>query len=90
MIHVTARDNAVPTSERLLTNATIIVNLVDENDNVPAFGRRIYYMDIREDVSASERPIVGQVSATDLDDGENALLKYSIIGGNTGNAFAIR
>ena len=88
-LNVVARDNAVPASERLRSNATILVQLVDENDNVPSFGRRIYYMDIREDLSASERPVIGQVTATDLDDGQNALLKYSIIGGNTGNAFAI-
>ena len=89
VLNVVARDNAVPASERLRSNATILVQIVDENDNVPAFGRRIYYMDIREDLSASERPVIGKVTATDLDDGQNALLKYSIIGGNTGNAFAI-
>ena len=89
VVDVIATDNAVPASDRLQTNATILVWLKDENDNVPAFGRRIYYMDVREDVSASDRPVIGQVAATDLDDGENALLKYSIIGGNQGNAFSI-
>lgn len=88
-IAVTARDNAVPVSERLSSNATIIVHLIDDNDNVPAFSRRTYYMDVREDINIAERPVVGQVTATDLDDGDNANVKYSIIGGNTGGAFAI-
>lgn len=89
VVGVIGRDNAVPASERLQSNATIIVNLLDDNDNVPAFGRRTYYMDVREDINAGERPVIGRVTATDLDDGENAALKYSIIGGNTGGAFSI-
>ena len=35
-LDVVARDNAVPASERLRSNATILVQLVDENDNVTA------------------------------------------------------
>ncbi len=89
IISVTARDNAVRSSERLESNATIVVHILDDNDNVPMFTRRTYYMDVREDINAAEKPIVGQVTATDLDDGENAAVKYSIIGGNTGGAFAI-
>ena len=89
ILGVTARDNAVPASERLTSNATIIVHLMDDNDNVPAFSRRTYYMDVLEDVNAATRPSIGQVVATDLDDGQNAALKYSIIGGNTGSAFAV-
>ena len=88
-IGVVARDNAVPTSERKESNATIIVNILDDNDNVPAFSRRIYYMDVREDVNVAEKPSIGRVTATDLDDGQNSALKYSIIGGNTGGAFTI-
>ncbi len=89
VISVTARDNSVPATQRLEANATVIVNLIDENDNVPAFGRRIYYMDVREDVSAADRPMVGQVTAVDKDAGENSIVKYSIIGGNTGSTFSI-
>jgi cadherin EGF LAG seven-pass G-type receptor 1 len=89
VIGVTARDNSVPATQRLTSNATVIINLIDDNDNVPAFTRRIYYLDVREDVSVTDKPLVGSVMASDLDDGENALIKYSIIGGNTGGAFSI-
>ena len=41
VISVIARDNAVP-SERLSTNATVIVSVVDDNDNTPDFTKRIY------------------------------------------------
>ena len=88
-VGVIASDNGIPASERLKSNATIIVNLLDDNDNIPAFSRRTYYMDVLEDVNAAEKPIVGRVVATDLDAGENAVVKYSIIGGNTGGAFAM-
>ena len=86
-----SQDNGVP-SERLSSNATIIVTVIDDNDNVPAFTKRIYYLDVREDVkapSSAERPLVGSVRAIDKDTGNNAIVKYSIIGGNTGSAFTI-
>ena len=91
VLNVIARDNAVP-SERLSTNATVIISIEDDNDNVPAFTKRIYYIDVREDVksgSSFERPLIGSVRAIDRDVGNNALLKYSIIGGNTGSAFTV-
>ena len=91
VINVVARDNAVP-SERLSTNATVIISIEDDNDNIPAFTKRIYYIDVREDVksgSSFERPLVGSVRAIDRDVGSNAMIKYSIIGGNTGSAFTI-
>ena len=87
---VVARDNAVP-SQRLSSNATVVVNIEDDNDNVPSFAKRIYYIDVREDVkaSAARKPLVGSVRAVDNDVGNNAVVKYSVIGGNTGSAFSI-
>ena len=91
VINVIARDNAVP-SERLSTNATVIISIEDDNDNVPSFTKRIYYIDVREDMksgSSSDRTLIGSVRAVDSDVGNNAMIKYSIIGGNTGSAFTI-
>lgn len=69
------------------------MTLIDENDNVPAFTKRIYYIDIPEDRisqgSAENAAPIGKVEAIDADDGENAAMKYSIIGGNKASVFSI-
>jgi hypothetical protein len=67
------------------------MNLVDENDNVPAFTKRIYYIDIPEDhaVDTDLSKPVGKVTAVDSDAGDNAAIKYSIIGGNKASVFNI-
>ena len=83
-------DNGSP-GERLSSNATVIMNLIDENDNVPSFSKRIYYIDIPEDhpVDVDMSKPVGNVSAADTDAGDNAAIKYSIIGGNKASVFNI-
>jgi hypothetical protein len=83
-------DNGSP-GERLSSNATVIMNLIDENDNVPSFSKRIYYIDIPEDhpVDVDMSKPVGKVSAVDADAGDNAAIKYSIIGGNKASVFNI-
>ena len=91
VINIIGRDNAVP-SERLSTNATVIISIEDDNDNIPSFTKRIYYISVREDVRSSssvDRPLIGSVRAIDSDVGNNAMIKYSIIGGNTGSTFTI-
>jgi hypothetical protein len=84
------QDNASP-GERLSSNATVIMNLIDENDNVPSFTKRIYYIDIPEDhpVDTDMSKPVGKVTAVDADAGNNAAIKYSIIGGNKASVFNI-
>ena len=67
------------------------MNLIDENDNVPMFTKRIYYIDIPEDhpVDSDMSKPIGKVSAVDADAGDNAAIKYSIIGGNKASVFSI-
>ena len=67
------------------------MNLIDENDNVPSFTKRIYYIDIPEDhpVDTDMSKPVGKVTAVDADAGNNAAIKYSIIGGNKASVFNI-
>ena len=74
----------------MTAEATVYVEVADDNDNVPAFTKRIYYIDVREDTKvANQKPLVGSVRATDNDVGNNARVKYSIIGGNTGSTFSV-
>lgn len=55
----------------------ITINLLDDNDNEPAFGSKIYTSSISE--TSIKGTSVVQVQATDRDLGANAQIKYSII-----------
>ena len=65
-----------------LATATITINVMNVNDNAPAIVAQIF--SIAE--NAANGAAVGTVMATDAD-GDN--LTFTIINGNTGNAFAI-
>ncbi|XP_053397067.1 cadherin-related tumor suppressor-like [Mercenaria mercenaria] len=56
-------------------NATVIINLADINDNNPAFDRDMYSFTGNATVGF----VVGQVKATDFDEGRNAEITYSIL-----------
>lgn len=69
---LTAVDGGVPARSG---TASIIINVLDINDNAPLFNRQIY------EVSVTENSAVGTVvmtlNATDLDEGTNSELIYS-------------
>ncbi|KAK2170422.1 hypothetical protein LSH36_3g28010 [Paralvinella palmiformis] len=71
---VTAVDSGDPPL-RSEKSFTIIVD--DVNDNVPHFQQKVYYADIQEVVPPESSVI--QLTATDPDLGDNALLTYSIM-----------
>jgi hypothetical protein len=60
----------------------------DENDNAPIFTRSSYSSDITEGADSQGRSVI-TVSATDIDDGENKEIVYSITRGNIGDSFTI-
>ena len=66
--------------------ATVIVTVLDVNDNPPEFEMTIYSMSVSESVSIGTT--VGQVFATSRDIGVNAEITYSIVG-SVGNDFSI-
>ena len=89
-------DYEVSTSIRLVVMATdgvgygyttVRVNLTDINDNAPKFGQDRYTSSVWE--GNSRGTYVTLVSATDLDTGENGMVDYYIVEGNTQVAFAI-
>ncbi|XP_033097305.1 cadherin-23-like, partial [Anneissia japonica] len=65
----------------------INVTVEDVNDNPPQFAENSYTGRINE--NAAEGAPVVNVSATDVDAGNNARLTYFIVSGNQGNAFEI-
>uniref|UniRef100_A0A1B0CD99 Cadherin domain-containing protein n=1 Tax=Lutzomyia longipalpis TaxID=7200 RepID=A0A1B0CD99_LUTLO len=81
---VTARDRGDPPKS---TQTNISVKILDENDNSPVFDPKQYSASIAE--NASIGAMVLQVSATDIDDGANGRVRFSISGGDDNRDFSI-
>ena len=88
-ITVFAKDNAPKASNRKQSNCTVQITVIDDNDNHPQFNQGKYIFQVAENINWKEKPLVGTITALDADQGNNAKLKYSIIGGNNERAFEI-
>ncbi|XP_053674739.1 DE-cadherin [Anopheles nili] len=73
-ITVRATDNGRP---RLDDVCTFKVTILDINDNPPVFDKVRYEESVAKDMKANQR--VATISATDLDDGDNSIIKYAIV-----------
>ena len=69
------------------TSATVDILVEDVNDNTPIFQNSPYTEDVAENVIVGFT--VGRVEATDADSGPRGRVSYSILSGNTKNAFRI-
>ena len=72
---LTAVDGGKPTKSGTLQ---IVVNVIDANDNTPAFSKSLYKVRISENVPYGAHIIT--LNATDPDEGVNGELVYSLIG----------
>ncbi|XP_037604589.1 protocadherin Fat 3 [Sebastes umbrosus] len=71
-----------------LSIATMVtIELMDVNDNAPAFSQDIYNVLVSEDASVGQT--ITRVSAEDLDSQVNGRITYSILKGDRGNHFWI-
>ncbi|XP_023246804.1 protocadherin-like wing polarity protein stan [Copidosoma floridanum] len=86
---IQASDLANPQTERRTASATLVVRILDDNDNYPQFSERTYVVSIPEDFDYTINPVIAEIRATDVDAGLNAAIRYGIIGGNTQNTFQI-
>lgn len=75
---IVVNDNGTPSAS---ATTHVIVNVLDANDNDPIFGRDLYEFTIEENVNRNT--VVGIVSASDIDLGINAELKYNLIPDNS-------
>ncbi|XP_058506391.1 protocadherin alpha-2-like isoform X4 [Solea solea] len=55
----------------------LIVNVIDVNDNTPTFSKSLYKVRIKENATPGSRVI--KLNATDLDEGMNSKILYSLI-----------
>ncbi|XP_062991159.1 protocadherin-23 [Elgaria multicarinata webbii] len=59
------------------TSTSVIVNVIDENDNSPVFVRDVYFLEIEE--SSLPQGVVGTIAAVDKDAGRNGQLSYFLL-----------
>ncbi|KAG7458772.1 hypothetical protein MATL_G00224240 [Megalops atlanticus] len=64
-------------STTLSTMATVIVIVLDENDNAPVFTRDTYFFTVQE--GPSPQGLIGTVKATDRDSRKNSQLSYILL-----------
>lgn len=81
---ITARDRGEPPRS---TQRQIFVKILDENDNSPVFDPKQYSASVAE--NASIGAMVLQVSATDIDEGANGRVRFSIEAGDDNRDFSI-
>ena len=73
-IRILASDTGSPP---LTAEKEVLVDILDVNDNAPAFIQPVYVIYVKENCAPGK--VLGTVSATDPDVGENAKLSYSIL-----------
>lgn len=71
---ILATDNGTPAAH---AKTRVIVRVLDANDNDPKFQKSKYELRIEENLRRGS--VVGVVTASDLDLGENAAIRYSLL-----------
>lgn len=84
-LKVVSTDLGLP--KPLKDQATVQIFIRDINDNAPKFSKDLYQASISE--LATNMTQVLRVSSSDVDEGNNGLITYSIIKGNEENRFSI-
>ncbi|NWU32235.1 PCD23 protein, partial [Dyaphorophyia castanea] len=72
-----ASDRGTPS---LNSTATVLITVLDVNDNPPAFSSPEYHVHVKESIPIGSH--ITEVSAKDCDAGANAEITYTIISGN--------
>lgn len=78
-IKVIARDQGIPPQS---STATVNLYVEDVNDNNPEFYPKQYFLPVPEDAPAGSSLL--KITATDRDEGENAIITYNLESGGDG------
>ncbi|XP_058795788.1 protein dachsous [Phymastichus coffea] len=73
-VTILASDNGSPVAT---ASTTLVINILDENDNEPHFHSEFYHFELLENLSPDV--IIGTVCAVDADIGSNAVIRYTIV-----------
>eukprot|EP00062_Callorhinchus_milii_P013739 gi/632962304/ref/XP_007897232.1/ PREDICTED: protocadherin Fat 4-like [Callorhinchus milii] len=74
-------------SAPLSSTCSLIISVLDENDNTPSFPKSVLHVDALENMRIGE--LVVSVTATDSDSGDNAEIHYGITGSKNHGTFSI-
>jgi protocadherin Fat 4 len=83
-LQITAKDRGEPPRA---TTATLVIKILDENDNSPVFDPKQYSASVAENASIGASVL--RISATDIDDGLNGRVRYIIASGDRNRDFTI-
>ncbi|KAJ8926394.1 hypothetical protein NQ314_021178 [Rhamnusium bicolor] len=75
-IHVIARDQGIPPQS---STATVYLSVLDINDNNPEFYPQKYFIPVSEDIKPGTSIL--KITATDKDEGENAMITFKLESG---------
>ncbi|XP_077987063.1 protocadherin Fat 4-like isoform X2 [Glandiceps talaboti] len=78
ILEIMAFDDGDTVETTLNDTMTLTVTVADENDNNPVFSQKFYEASIDENVNVGS--FVLQVSTSDADIGNNAVISYSVVG----------
>lgn len=81
---IQASDSGPPV---LTSTASVIIDVIDANDNTPVFSEKEYLSKVEENTNPGT--FVLQVFATDKDTGDNSKIQYTIVSGNEEGRFVI-
>ncbi|NXU10381.1 PCD23 protein, partial [Pardalotus punctatus] len=79
-----ASDRGIPS---LNSTATVLITVLDVNDNPPVFSSPEYHIHVKESIPIGSH--ITEVSAKDCDAGPNAEITYTIISGNDKGHFCL-
>ncbi|NWY15368.1 PCD23 protein, partial [Aphelocoma coerulescens] len=79
-----ASDHGTPS---LNSTATVLITVLDVNDNPPVFSSPEYYVHVKESIPIGSH--ITEVSAKDSDAGTNAEITYAIVSGNERGHFCL-
>lgn len=58
---IQASDMASPQTSRRTSTATVVIHILDDNDNYPQFSERTYTVSLNEDIAWTENPVIAHI-----------------------------
>ena len=86
-VRVLASDSSPNATSRLTATATVVVQVLDANDNSPVFERSLYFVQVSEDSPVNYEVL--PIHCNDADSGQNQVVTYTITSGNDDGKFAL-
>lgn len=83
-LYIVAQDHGSPPNDNIVT---VIIHVLDENDNPPRFLNNSFFVNVQEKLPVGT--VVTSVTAKDIDAGNNGEVRYTIDQGNSGSVFQI-